>query len=80
MIFQQTEKGREERIRDLLVTNKNLPNPGVMTYKIGSQDVILSKQPGRKIVFDEKGHPINPSNQRKYWKMVRKARRLNNSG
>lgn len=70
---------REERIRDLLVTNKNMPFPGAL-FQQGNHEPIEPTEPGRKIVFDEKGHPINPSNQRKYWKMVRKARRLNNAG
>lgn len=81
------EKTEDEKIREYLVTNKNMPWPKAISPMItksglpmGNHDPEPAKQQGRKIVFDEKGHPINPSNQAKYWKLVRKARRMNNRG
>jgi mRNA degradation ribonuclease J1/J2 len=75
------EKTEDEKIREFLVTNKNMPHPNALLYRPrGNHDPDIEVKPGRKIVFDEKGHPIKPSNQAKYWKLVRKARRLNNRG
>lgn len=73
------EPTKKEKIEQLLVTNKNMPNPGALSISMnqGNHEPIEPTEPGKKIVFDEKGHPINPSNQARYWKMVRKARRLN---
>jgi len=78
------EPTKKEKIEQLLDTNKNMPHPNVMRspysgLPLGNHDP-EPKPEGKKIVFDEKGHPINPSNQARYWKMVRKARRLNKSG
>jgi hypothetical protein len=60
-----TELTKKEKIEQLLDTNKNMPHPGALLISMnqGNHEPQEPTTPGKKIIFDEKGHPINPSNQ-----------------
>jgi hypothetical protein len=65
---------KQDKIIEVIKANRNLPFPKALEKSIILNHLVDSEfKPKEK---DDKGHPYLPSNGKKYWKNIRKARKL----
>lgn len=74
----EKEETLQEKYTRLINTNQNMPYPQALQDRPAGDMLVLNDEDIKRmgIKIDEKGHPLKPSNQRKYWKNIRKQRRL----